>query len=206
MPHVSEGSAQPFARTLRRSAVAVLMLLGQAACAGNQQYEVLSASVKGALSTAIRDRAAPEARNPEMFGWIASNLPKLRAHIRDEKVARELLVTVHYEASRAGLEPALVMAVIDVESKFRKYAVSSAGAMGYMQVMPFWVREIGDKGHNLFHLRTNLRFGCVILRHYLDIEKGNLSRALGRYNGSLGRPEYPAAVNRAYEARWRGSG
>jgi soluble lytic murein transglycosylase-like protein len=109
---------------------------------------------------------------------------------------------VRYEALRAGLDPQLVLALIDVESRFRKYAVSTAGARGYMQVMPFWVREIGMPGQNLFHARTNLRYGCVILRHYLRIEDGNLHNALGRYNGSLGRPEYPDRVLRALRDRW----
>jgi len=114
----------------------------------------------------------------------------------------EFLVTVHYEAKRAGLDPQLVLGVIQVESAFRKYAVSKAGARGYMQVMPFWVKLIGERHHNLFHLRTNLRYGCMILRHYLDIEKGNLYRALGRYNGSLGQPEYPNMVVRAWQTDW----
>lgn len=172
--------------------------------AGNQQYEVLSASARTTLSAAIRDRAAPEAPGQDAQAWIAKMLPRISRFVADPKFARELLVTAHYEAKRAGLEPEMVLAVIDVESKFRKYAVSSAGARGYMQVMPFWVKEIGKPNeHNLFHLRTNLRFGCTILRHYLDIEKGNMFRALGRYNGSLGKPEYPGLVMSAYEKRWK---
>jgi soluble lytic murein transglycosylase-like protein len=120
-----------------------------------------------------------------------------------ERTSREeFLVTVHYEAKRAGLDPQLVLGLIQVESNFRKHAVSSAGARGYMQVMPFWVRLIGARDHNLFHLRTNLRYGCTILRHYLDMEKGDLYRALGRYNGSLGRPEYPALVQNAWQRNW----
>mgnify|MGYP001610496015 CR=1 FL=1 len=107
-----------------------------------------------------------------------------------------------YEAVRAGLDPQLVLSVIQVESSFKKYAVSTAGARGYMQVMPFWAREIGVSDHNLFHLRTNLRYGCTILRHYLDIEKGNYFRALGRYNGSLGQPDYPDLVMSAWHGTW----
>ena len=106
----------------------------------------------------------------------------------------EFLATVHYEATRAGLDPQLVLGVIHHESNFRKYAVSVADARGFMQVMPFWVRLIGTPDQNLFQLRTNLRYGCTILRHYLDVENGDVYRALGRYNGSLGRPEYPTAV------------
>jgi soluble lytic murein transglycosylase-like protein len=131
-----------------------------------------------------------------MSGRLAKRIP--------DRVAREeLLVTVHYEAKRAGLDPQLVLGLIQVESAFRKYALSTAGARGYMQVMPFWVKLIGGGGdQNLFHLRTNLRFGCVILRHYLDIEKGDLFRALGRYNGSLGRPQYPNLVLAAWRGNW----
>ncbi len=110
---------------------------------------------------------------------------------------------MHYEAKRAGLDPQLVLGLIQVESNFRKYAVSRAGARGYMQVMPFWIKLIGSRGHNLFHLRTNLRYGCVILRHYLDIESGDLFRALGRYNGSLGKAEYPTMVVRAWHNNWQ---
>ena len=124
---------------------------------------------------------------------------KLERRFPDRRTREEFLVTVHYEAKRAGLDPQLVLGLIQVESAFRKYAVSSAGARGYMQVMPFWVKQIGHPGDNLFHLRTNLRFGCVILRHYLDMEKGDLYRALGRYNGSLGRPEYPNMVHAAWK-------
>jgi len=122
-------------------------------------------------------------------------LPDVRA--RDDFVA-----TVHYEAARAGLDPQLVLGVIQHESGFRKYAISSADARGYMQVMPFWTKLIGTPEHNLFNLRTNLRYGCVILRFYLDTENGDLYRALGRYNGSLGRPEYPNAVIATMNRNW----
>jgi soluble lytic murein transglycosylase-like protein len=121
----------------------------------------------------------------------------------DAEQRREFLTTVQYESSRAGLDPQLVLAVINHESAFRKYAISSASARGYMQVMPFWVRLIGTADHNLFHLRTNLRYGCTILRHYLDIEKGDVVRALARYNGSLGRFEYPNVVLGMQETRWK---
>jgi soluble lytic murein transglycosylase-like protein len=127
---------------------------------------------------------------------------RLSDRMPDRHAREAFLVSVHYEAKRAGLDPQLVLGVIQVESNFRKYAVSRAGARGYMQVMPFWRKLIGNQDHNLFHLRTNLRYGCVILRHYLDMEKGNLYRALGRYNGSLGRPEYPNMVVRAWQRDW----
>lgn len=172
------------------------------ALAGAQQYEELSASVRASLARAVTDRDSVRNEDPETVAWVRAMHPRVAGRMRDDDAARELLALVHYEARRAGLDPRLVLAVIDVESGFRKYAVSSAGARGYMQVMPFWVREIGMPGQSLFHPRTNLRYGCVILRHYLDIEQGDLFRALGRYNGSLGRPEYPNAVLAAWKRHW----
>ncbi|MBZ0250032.1 MAG: transglycosylase SLT domain-containing protein, partial [Burkholderiales bacterium] len=166
------------------------------------QYEELSASVRASLARAVTDRDSVRNEDPETVAWVRAMHPRVAGRMRDDDAARELLALVHYEARRAGLDPRLVLAVIDVESGFRKYAVSSAGARGYMQVMPFWVREIGMPGQSLFHPRTNLRYGCVILRHYLDIERGNLVNALGRYNGSLGKPGYPERVLGALRNRW----
>ena len=114
---------------------------------------------------------------------------KLKTRKAERQTRIEFLETLWYESKRASLQPELVLGLVQVESGFRKYAISSAGARGYMQVMPFWARLIGDKDSNLFHMRTNLRFGCTILRHYLDIEKGDLYRSLGRYNRSLRKPE-----------------
>jgi len=176
-----------------------------AAHAGAQVYEPLAASVQAALHKSISDHVAPflafeteiEARR-----WLAAMSRRLAARMPDRLQREEFLVTVHYEAKRAGLDPQLVLGLIQVESNFRKYAVSHAGARGYMQVMPFWIKVIGDREHNLFHLRINLRYGCVILRHYLDIEKGDLYRALGRYNGSLGKAEYPNLVVRTWQRDW----
>jgi soluble lytic murein transglycosylase-like protein len=176
-----------------------------AGLAGNQLYEPLAASVQAALHKAISDQAVPYlafTSEPEARAWLNAMSRKLARRVPDRAAREEFLVTVHYEAKRAGLDPQLVLGLIQVESNFRKYAVSSAGARGYMQVMPFWTKLIGGREHNLFHLRTNLRYGCVILRHYLDIEKGDLFRALGRYNGSLGRPEYPTIVERAWQRDW----
>ncbi|MDR3352235.1 MAG: lytic transglycosylase domain-containing protein [Zoogloeaceae bacterium] len=173
--------------------------------AGNQQYEPLSASVRAALSGSIADRKPPASSfkdHAEAVVWLSAMSPRLARRIPDQTYRIELLRAIHYEATRAGLDPQLVLGLIQIESSFRKYAVSSAGARGYMQVMPFWVKVIGRPEDNLFHMRTNLRYGCTILRHYLDIEKGNLYRALGRYNGSLGRPEYPNLVRNAWE-QWR---
>jgi soluble lytic murein transglycosylase-like protein len=185
--------------------VAFLVAAAGSAHAGSQKYEPLSASVRASLHQAISDHAVPylafETRS-EARAWLDQMSSRLERRIPDRVTREEFLVTVHYEAKRAGLDPQLVLAVIQVESGFRKHAVSSAGARGYMQVMPFWVDVIGARQDNLFHLRTNLRYGCVILRHYLDIENGNLFRALGRYNGSLGRAEYPNLVRAAWQGGW----
>ncbi len=173
--------------------------------AGAQIYEPLSASVRAALNKAIADLAVPYlafANELEARSWLAAMSHRLAKRMPDRVQREEFLVTVHYEAKRAGLDPQLVLGLIQVESAFRKYAVSKAGARGYMQVMPFWKKVIGEPDHNLFHLRINLRYGCVILRHYLDIEKGDLYRALGRYNGSLGKPEYPNMVVAAWRNHW----
>jgi soluble lytic murein transglycosylase-like protein len=141
-------------------------------------------------------------RDLDTRAWVRAMTRRVVKRFPNEEEARHFLALVRYEAMRAGLDPHLVLAVIDVESHFRKYAVSRAGARGLMQVMPFWVKEIGEPGHNLFHERTNLRYGCTILRHYLDRERGNLFNALGRYNGSLGSADYPNRVMRALRERW----
>jgi soluble lytic murein transglycosylase-like protein len=175
------------------------------AYAGAQKYEPLAASVQAALHAAIADRAAPEpkfASLEEKIDWLTEMSRRLAQRMPDREARLEFLKTVRYEAQRAGLDPQLVLGLIEVESGFRKYAVSTAGARGYMQVMPFWVGLIGNPEHNLFHLRTNLRYGCTILRYYLDIENGDLFRALGRYNGSLGHPAYPNMVRAAWEKHW----
>ena len=189
-----------------RKLIAVLFLIFPAhAFAGAQQYEPLAASVQAALANAVTDYAAPvEAFDSEDFRlWLATMSVRMLKRIPERALRIDFLKTVYYEAVRARLEPELVLGVIQVESAFHKYAVSHAGARGYMQVMPFWIGLIGTPGHNLFHLRTNLRYGCTILRHYLDIERGDLTRALGRYNGSLGKVEYPNMVVRAWHANWR---
>ena len=167
-----------------------------AAHAGAQVEEVLAPSVASGLSRAIADNPPPRnyVERPDVRAWVAQMSPKLATRLPDPAARAEFLATVHYEATRAGLEPQLVLGVIHHESNFRKYAISSADARGFMQVMPFWVRLIGTPDQNLFQLRTNLRYGCTILRHYLDVENGDLYRALGRYNGSLGQPDYPTAV------------
>ena len=195
----------PIIRTIIQLGWALALAAPGAAHGGAQVYEPLAASVQAALHKSISDHAAPFlAFDTEMEArrWLAAMSRRLAARMPDRLQREEFLVTVHYEAKRAGLDPQLVLALIQVESNFRKYAVSHAGARGFMQVMPFWIKVIGSQDHNLFHLRINLRYGCVILRHYLDIEKGELYRALGRYNGSLGKPDYPRAVLSAWKVRW----
>ena len=175
------------------------------AAAGEQKYEPLSASVQAALHRSVADQASPRlafASDAEGMAWLAAMSKRMERQVPDATARADLLTTVHYEATRAGLDPQLVLGVIQVESGFRKYAISKAGARGYMQVMPFWMTLIGETEHNLFNLRTNLRYGCTILRHYLDIERGDTFRALGRYNGSLGKSRYPNAVLRAWSSKW----
>lgn len=175
------------------------------AYAGAQAEAALSASVRAVMQRAVADRASPKlafSTQQEAQFWLNEMSTRLQKKIPDEGVRREFLSTVHYEAVRAGLDPHLVLSLIQVESGFNKYAVSRVGARGYMQVMPFWVKLIGTREDNLFLLRTNLRYGCSILRHYLDVEKGNLYRALGRYNGSLGQAEYPNLVKTAWHKNW----
>ncbi len=173
--------------------------------AGNQQYEELSQSMKSLLQAEISDMRPIQNsfHSPiEAADWLGEMSRRLSFFIADQNYRIEFLRSVHYEAKRAGLDPQLVLALIQVESRFSKYAVSPVGARGYMQVMPFWVKLIGNPNDNLFHLRTNLRYGCVILRHYLDIERGNYFRALGRYNGSLGKAKYPNSIKKALDTRW----
>ncbi|MBY0268203.1 MAG: lytic transglycosylase domain-containing protein [Burkholderiales bacterium] len=188
-------------RRLLAALTGLALLSPLAVLGGAQKYEPLSASVQAALHQSIADQATPVLAfddEQEARAWLAAMSSRLARRMPDRVPREEFLLTVHYEARRAGLDPQMVLGLIQVESAFRKYAVSSAGARGYMQVMPFWVKLIGDSDDNLFHLRTNLRFGCTILRHYLDIENGNLFRALGRYNGSLGKAEYPNMVLQAW--------
>ncbi len=190
------------------AAAPALLLAPKLAWAGGQLEEPLADSVRTALSSAIANSAPPvpsfastEARLAYLR-WLASMSDRLHGRKKDLNTRIEFLQTVWYESRRAGLDTALVLGLIQVESAFRKFAISSVGARGYMQVMPFWSRVIGDGDPaKLFHLQTNLRFGCVILRHYLERERGDQFMALGRYNGSRGRAPYPNAVFAARK-RW----
>ena len=186
---------------LRPSLLIGSLLLSEQARAGAQIEEPLIDSVRTALSSAVANQAppVPEFRDTDSrmkyLLWLGSMSERLRKKEPHDQIRKEFLQTVWYETKRAGLDTTLVMGLIQVESNFRKFAVSNVGARGYMQVMPFWTRVIGDSDPSkLFHMQTNLRFGCVILRHYLDREKGDVFMGLGRYNGSRGKAAYPDAV------------
>jgi soluble lytic murein transglycosylase-like protein len=181
------------------------LFLAHPAQAGGQREEAMSANVRASLQRAMADTAVTRTAfsNPaDGAAWLKEMSRRLAKRMPDEAERLEFLTTLHWEASRAGVDPQLMLGLIQVESGFRKYAVSPVGARGYTQVMPFWVKAVGSPDHNLFQLRTNLRYGALILRHYIDIERGDLYRALGRYNGSLGRPEYPTLVVGAWKRHW----
>jgi len=196
-------SGGPLQRSALVAGLVTLLGLGlsSGAKAGAQLEEPLADKVRSALAASVADSAPPRPSFASIedrlayLRWLGATSEKLKKRKSEHAVRVEFLEAVWYESKRAGLEPELVLGLIQVESGFRKYAISVAGARGYMQVMPFWARSIGTgDASRLFHMQTNLRFGCVILRHYLDIEKGDLFLALGRYNGSRGRAEYPSAV------------
>ncbi len=193
-------------------AVLRLLLLAAAPAVAGQQYEEMSASVRSSLQRQINETAPARLffdKDEAGRRWLDAMDARLAralpgdSVLQDRVARRKFLTGVHHESLRAGLDPQLVLAVIHVESAFRKYAISTAGARGLMQVMPFWTKEIGDGDpRNLFQMRANLRYGTVILRHYLDIEKGDLNRALGRYNGSLGNSTYPNLVYEKLQKHW----
>lgn len=196
----------------RRDGLIGLASLGLAGwvapAAAGQLEEPLADSVRGALSAAIANKAPPRPdfdsteKRLAYLRWLGAMSERLQQRKPDFQTRVEFLQTVWYETRRAGLDTTMVLGLIQVESAFRKFAVSRVGARGYMQIMPFWARLIGDgDAGKLFNMQTNLRFGCVILRHYLDRERGDTFMALGRYNGSRGRAEYPNAVYAA-QKRW----
>jgi soluble lytic murein transglycosylase-like protein len=194
---------------LRPLLFAALVTAAPAAIAGEQKYEPLADSVRTRLSSQVGSRAPARMHfrsEDDASRWLATMEKRLQKRIPDRQQRLELLRLVQYEATRARLDPQLVLGVIEVESGFRRYAVSTAGARGYMQVMPFWVKLIGTPKHNLFDPRTNIAYGCAILRHYLDQENGDYFRALARYNGSLGSAKYPRLVRDAWHGRWKYDG
>ena len=172
--------------------------------AGRQSEELLGDSVRVLLRQAV-SAGLPELRpfasredETRFYRWRSIMSDRIVVHVPSEYQRLAILNAVDYEARRAGLEPALVLGVIDVESRFNPSASSPVGARGLMQVMPFWAKTIGDgNAKSLYHMRINVRFGCVILRHYLDRENGDVVRALARYNGSLGQTVYAYNVLRA---------
>lgn len=207
MTRVGHWAAARFARCLvgrqvwRGLALAPMVVVSFTVYAGAQIEEPLADSVRSALAAAVNEAAPPRPsfdtieERLDFVRWLGTTGDRLKRRKSEHSTRIEFLEALWYESRRAGLEPELMLALVQIESGFRKYAVSKAGARGYMQVMPFWARLIGEGDPaRLFHMQTNLRFGCVILRHYLDMERGDLFLALGRYNGSRGRAEYPNAV------------
>ena len=207
--HPTPSGVTPITQQLisRRSALLPLLslpaslLFPQQAQAGGQLEEPLIDAIRTSLRSAVTHEAPPklEFKDTEShlkyLRWLTAMSPRLLKKKPELQVRQEFLQTVWYESRRAGLDITLVLGLIQVESNFRKFAVSPVGARGYMQVMPFWTRVIGDgDAGKLFHMQTNLRFGCVILRHYLDRERGDVFLGLGRYNGSRGKALYPDAV------------
>ena len=185
--------------------LALCLLCALPAQAGAQREERMAAGVASAMRDGLNERTLPRmefVNAEEGRDWLFEMSRRLEARLPDRQSRERLLVSIHYEATRVGLDPQLVLGLIQVESGFKSQAQSGVGARGLMQVMPFWLGAIGSPGHDLFEYRTNLRYGCVILRHYLDIERGNLFRALGRYNGSLGQSSYPNAVQAAWK-QWQ---
>ena len=182
------------------------LLLPQWAHAGAQREETLSDDVASVMRSSV-DNVNPArlvfANAQEGERWLSAMSSRLARYVPSEAERRRLLTNIQYESVRAGLDPQMVLGLIEVESAFRQYAISGVGARGLMQVMPFWQRYIGRTSHNLFDIRTNLRYGCTILRYYRDRENGNVTRALARYNGSLGQMKYPNAVIGAWRNCWQ---
>ena len=176
-----------------------------------REYEKMSFSVKTALRRSLlsENLIAREQVDPRWLSTMSLRLQNMfpqNRFIQNQNFREDLLLKIFHEAHRAGLDPQLVLAIIHVESAFNKYAISTSYARGLMQIMPFWTKEIGDNDPSkLFSVKTNLRYGTVILKHYLDIENGNLTNALGRYNGSYGRSKYPRLVMHKLQRYWQWS-
>lgn len=181
------------------------LLVSLPSWAGNQLYEEISLSNRQELRQKfVSGSAVSSFRDPfDAVNWISRQSYQLRLRIPNDQQRRELLRMIHYEAVRYELNPDLVLALIEVESGFNRFALSSVGASGLMQVMPFWKELIGSQNDSLFEPQTNLRYGCIILRHYLDMERNNLVRGLARYNGSLGSESYPNMVLSVWQSKFR---
>ena len=190
-------------------AASALVLVPPWAVAGAQREETLSDDVASVMRQAVNNVNPPRlvfASAAEGQRWLNEMSLRLARFVADEYGRKRLLTNIQYESARAGLDTQLILGLIEVESAFRQYAISAVGARGLMQVMPFWKNHIGRAEHNLFDIRTNLRYGCTILRHYNNVERGNLTRALARFNGSLGSNKYPNAVIGAWRNRWQWAG
>ena len=186
-----------------------LLLSPVLARAGAQREETLSDDVASVMRNSVNNANPARlvfAKPADGARWLRDMSARLARFVPDEAERRRLLTHIQYESTRAGLDTQMVLGLIEVESAFRQYAISGVGARGLMQVMPFWKNHSGRTEHNLFDIRTNLRYGCTILRHYNNVERGNLTRALARFNGSLGSNKYPNAVIGAWRNRWQWAG
>lgn len=198
--HEEQHRAMPW-----RFGIALLLLLCSSVSIATPQHDTIDPTLKQRLAEALADTH----KNIDRFDaevWLVDMSQRLKVRLRQNFRAErvmQLLRHVHHEAHRAQLSPELVLAVIQIESNFDRFAISRVGARGLMQIMPFWLKELGRPDDDLFDLQTNLRFGCTILRYYLDMEKGNMTHALARYNGSYGRYTYPEKVFRALRTRWQ---
>lgn len=175
----------------------LLLIFPSIVYAGNQKYEKMKEETVLLMKQNVSDsspKISSFATKEEEDRWVNKNSAKIANIIVDSNYRNELLRSIHYEATRAGLEPELILGLIYIESRFNKYSISNQNARGLMQIMPFWVDIIGENSHNVFNIRTNLRYGCTILRHYTEIENGNIIKALARYNGSIGKTDYPNKV------------
>lgn len=186
--------------------ITLSLSLPSIARAGAQREETLADDVASIMRNAVDNASPPRLVFDNITDgqrWLSNMSTRLRSFVPDAYGRTRLLTNIHYEAMRAGLDPQVILGLIEVESRFRQYAISNVGARGLMQVMPFWVKQIGRPEHNLFDIRTNLRYGCTILRYYRNRENGNMERALARYNGSLGRTTYSNAVISAWQKHWQ---
>lgn len=202
-------TAPDFSRRKLLLGSAAAMLLPASVLAGAQREETLSDDVASVMRGSVEHASPPRLVFPDTITaqrWLNDMSGRLISYPpQGEYERRRILTLIQYEATRADLDVQLILGLIEVESNFRQYAVSGVGAKGLMQVMPFWQKYIGKKEHNLFDMRTNLRYGCTILRHYNNLENGNMRRALARYNGSLGSNKYPDAVYAAWQNHWQWS-
>ncbi|MCO6504057.1 MAG: lytic transglycosylase domain-containing protein [Snodgrassella sp.] len=188
------------------SAIVIGAMWPKSVLAGAQREETLADDVASVMRNAVSNANPPRLifnSQTEANRWLHAMSSRLERYVPDVYGRTRLLTNIQYEAMRAGLDTQVVLGLIEVESRFRQYAISHVGARGLMQVMPFWVRQIGRSEHNLFDIRTNLRYGCTILRYYRNRENGNMVRALARYNGSLGRTTYSDAVIGAWKKHWQ---